>query len=99
MKKFFLTLFIFLFFITAVYAGNFDEVGLTDYRIEKISTPKIYNYEKKYNINPELEDIEYESTYSDEDVFESKAGKAFTKFINNKVINNKINNYTSKIAK
>ena len=85
--------------MTVAYAGNFDEVGLTDYRIEKICAPKTYNYEKKYNINPELEDIEYEPMYSNEEVFESKVGKAFTKFIDNKVINNRINNYTNKIAK
>jgi hypothetical protein len=39
------------------------------------------------------------STVSNEEVFESKVGKAFTKFIDNKVINKRINNYTNKIAK
>lgn len=61
--------------------------------------------------NPELSRIEYEdemlykprtkgSNYFDEkeSVFESRAGKAFSKFIDDWAIDNKINNYASKVA-
>ena len=62
-------------------------------------------------VNPELSKIEYEdemlykphakgSNYFDEEenVFESKAGKAFSKLIDEWAIDNKINNYASKVA-
>ena len=62
--------------------------------------------------NAELSRIEYEedflykphakgSNYFDEEenIFESRAGKAFGKFIDNHAIDNKINNYASKVAK
>jgi hypothetical protein len=61
--------------------------------------------------NPELSRVEYEdemlykprtkgSNYFDEkeSVFESRAGKAFSKFIDDWAIDNKINNYASKVA-
>ena len=61
--------------------------------------------------NPELSRIEYEdemlykprtkgSNYFDEkeSVFESRAGKAFSKFIDDWAIDNKVNNYASKVA-
>ena len=44
-----------------------------------------------------LEDAEYFN--ADDEVFETKAGQIFSKFVNDKVINNKLNTYSSKIEK
>ena len=88
-----LFLFLIFFLVSKSYANGYEEVRLQNYDVKSLSVPKA-NFEKNYSLNPE---DEVESYYfeQDDEVFESKAGKAFSKFVNDKVINNKINTYTN----
>ena len=97
MKKilFVLILLICTFVQTKSFA-NVDTVSLIPDEIVKINVPQTQNLS---DLNKREEDIEdYAGFYSDEDVFESKAGKAFSKIIEHTVINNKINNYANNIT-
>ncbi len=95
---------IFCFVLFSIVFANFslanalETVGLHDYEIKTLKAPDKNIYEKKYSLNPEIEETDPDYLYSEEDVFENKAGKVFSKFINDKVINNKINQFTTKIA-
>ena len=90
---------IFSLFANYSLANNYETINLQDYEIKTLKTSECYSYEKHYSINPEEEDLEPDYLYSDEDVFDNKAGKVFSKFINDKVINNKVNNFSTKLAK
>ena len=91
-----LFLFLIFFCVNISYANNQEEVHLQNYNVKTLSVPKA-SYEKIYSLNPEEEEDSYYFE-QDEDVFENKAGKAFSKFVDNKVINNKINNFANKIS-
>ena len=93
-----------ILFCTILFSANcswaYDEINLVPVESNKIEIPKSYvdNLEK---INLEKSQLKQKekSVYfeSEEDVFENKAGKAFSKFINDKAINNKINRMYSDI--
>jgi len=59
-------------------------------RLERVNQRSEISSLRKYD------DTEYFST--DEEVFEGKAGQVFSKFINDKVINNKLNTFTSNLG-
>ena len=78
------------------YANNYEEVHLQSYDVKTLNAPKA-SYEKIYSLSPE-EEVESYYFEQDEDVFENKAGKAFSKFVNDRVINNKINTFANKVS-
>ena len=97
MKKIF-RLSILLLFLScqSLCLANMDTVNLTPEEITRIKVPQTHNLSE---INKKDDDIDdYCGFYSDEDVFESKAGKTFSKIIDNVVINNKFNKYTNNIT-
>ena len=95
-------MFFVLFFMCASAFAE-DSVFLKQDEVVRLKVP---------DANPELSRIKYddETLYSSrkagsnyfydekETVFESKAGKAFNKFIDTWAIDNKINNYSMKLA-
>jgi hypothetical protein len=94
--KYLTVLFLIFLGVNISYANDYEEVRLQSYDIKTLNTPKL-NYEKVYSLEESDED-EFSGFNDDEEVFESKAGKAFTKFVNDKVINNKINTFTDKLS-
>ena len=90
-------LFLIFFYTNISYANNIQEVSLQNYDIKTLKTPEI-NYEKKYSIGDEEDDSEYFFSQEEDDIFENKAGKVFSKFINDRVINSKINTFTEKLT-
>ena len=97
MKKIFRLLFILLFLSCQnICTANIDTVNLVPEEIARIKVPQTHNISE---MNKKDEDMdEYCGFYSDEDVFESKAGKTFSKIIDNAIINNKFNTYTNSIT-
>ena len=92
-----LLLFLFLNY-SSVFAFE-DSVFLDTKDIFQLKPPSVFTMEQ---INAESEDSIYrkgESIYfeSDEEIFETKAGKVFNKFIDDRIINNKINNFSTKV--
>ena len=53
--------------------------------------------EQKCPVNLSSDEIEEVGLYMDEEVFDSKTGRAFTKFVNDVVIDNKLNQKTNKM--
>ena len=53
--------------------------------------------EQKCPVNLSSDEIEEVDLYMDEEVFDSKTGRAFTKFVNDVVIDNKLNQKTNKM--
>lgn len=93
---------IFILFFTN-YSCAFDSESL-NLDTEEIHTLKVPNF-SPISRTIDNEDVyinkkqEERSNYFDidEEVFENKSGQTFSKFINEKVINNKITNFSSKI--
>ncbi len=95
MKNF--IMFFILFSLCSISAFAEEAVFLNQEEVVQLKIP---------TSNPELSGIEHEdvlynsreksSNYfeAEEDVFESKFGKSFSKFIDKKLINNKINKFT-----
>ena len=95
---------IFLLFLTFlltlnVYAYD-DVITLQNYSIETLEIPQTLEetLERTNDRENFVDEKEYELVDSDEDVFENKAGRTLTKFINNRVINNKLNLFTTSIG-
>lgn len=78
------------------FANSMEEVRLQNYEIKTINVPKNTEYEKIYSMNPD-DDVDSYYFTQEEDVFENRAGKIFSNFVNDKVINNKVNKFSSKI--
>ena len=79
------------------FANSMEEVRLQNYEIKTINVPKNTEYEKIYSMNPDDDDVDSYYFTQEEDVFENRAGKVFSNFVNDKVINNKVNEFSSKI--
>jgi len=95
---------IFLLFLTFlltlnVYAYD-DVITLQNYSIETLEVPQTLEetLERANDRENFVDEKEYELVDSDEDVFENKTGRTLTKFINNRVVNNKINLFTTSIS-
>ena len=95
---------IFLLFLTFlltlnVYAYD-DVITLQNYSIETLEVPQTLEetLERANDRENFVDEKEYELVDSDEDVFENKAGRTLTKFINNRVVNNKLNLFTTSIG-
>jgi len=95
---------IFLLFLTFlltlnVYAYD-DVITLQNYSIETLEVPQTLEetLERANDRENFVDEKEYELVDSDEDVFENKAGRTLTKFINNRVVNNKLNLFTTSIS-
>ncbi|MBE7710744.1 MAG: hypothetical protein E7Z92_01245 [Cyanobacteria bacterium SIG31] len=89
----FIFLFVFIFASKATLA--YEEVNLTPTEIKMLEVPKSKGevLEEINRENNARQKREEKSIYFDaeDEVFENKAGKAFSKFINEKAINNKLN--------
>lgn len=82
--------------INLTFANSMEEVRLQNYEIKTINIPKNTEYEKIYSMNLD-DDVDSYYFTQEEDVFENRAGKVFSNFVNDKVINNKVNEFSSKI--
>ena len=82
-----------------VYAYD-DVITLQNYSIETLEVPQTLEetLERANDRENFVDEKEYELVDSDEDVFENKAGRTLTKFINNRVVNNKLNLFTTSIS-
>ena len=101
MKKIIITAFILSYSLVPAITYGYEEVRLITNERTTLSIPKS-NFEI-------TEEIEKENAYytrreekplyfeEEEDVFDNKAGKIFSKFINEKAINNKLNRMYSEI--
>ena len=101
MKKFLLLFTLFLIFYESAYASQFEEVNLKIYETKKLTAPNI-NSQAFSRINQDGEIISDEEYYNDseyfrpeEDTSRNKTEQRFQKFVDNVIINNKFNNYTS----
>lgn len=106
MKKFFILFFILtLLNITYSHASQGDVVILDAPSFNRLTVPKA-NPEIYSRVNQDGEIISDEDYYDDteyfraeEDTSRNKAEQRFQKFVDNVIINNKFNNYTSNIVK
>ena len=90
MKKIILSIFIFVLAIPIALA--YEEVSLDAEELNVLKVPKspVLEYEKEHKEN--YSNSRYENYFdAEDDVFESKAGKTFSKFVNDVVINKKLN--------
>lgn len=95
-KKTWLVIFLF-FSISSSIAEEAVFLDTTD--VLKLKAPKSFeidmiNSDNEGDFFKKSESVVFDS---DEEIFESKAGKFFNKFIDDKVINNKINKFSSNI--
>ena len=95
----FIFLLVFLSFTANAFA--YDEVILIPTERRTLSTPKTYfeNIEKNEDENISRIKKDEKSAYFDteEEMFDNKAGRIFSKFVNDKVINNKLNRMYSEV--
>lgn len=106
MKKFFILFFILtLLNITSSNASQEEVVTLDAPSFNRLTVPKA-NPEIYSRVNQDGEIISDEDYYDDteyfraeEDTSRNKAEQRFQKFVDNVIINNKFNNYTSNIVK
>ena len=87
-----------------ISASQFEEVNLGIYDSKKLTAPKM-NSQVFSRVNQDGEIISDEEYYDDseyfrpeEDISRNKAEQKFQKFVDNVIINNKLNNYSSKIG-
>ena len=89
-----------LFFgVQNISFANSEEVSLNYTEISRLATP-ISKTAMLENANHMYENDDDETSYfiPEEDLGESKVEKAFYKFVNDKVINNKLNMYTMSLG-
>lgn len=86
-------------FVLAEEAVILEASGFNSLKIPETSSMRLERVNQRSEISSlrKLEDAEYFN--ADDEVFETKAGQVFSKFVNDKVINNKLNTYSSKIEK
>ena len=99
MKKLILIAFLLFYIILPEIAYSYEEVRLIPCGMQSLSVPKS-NYEmyEKDNNDFHIRKEEKSPYFEEEDeVFDSKAGKIFSKFINDRAINNKLNRMYSEV--
>lgn len=90
MKQIILSIYILVLVIPVTLAC--EEVSLDAEELNVLKVPKspVLEYEKEHKEN--YSNSRYENYFdAEDDIFESKAGKTFGKFVNDVVINNKLN--------
>ena len=99
MKKIFLIFYAFVFFTNIIFASD-ESVYLVPNEVKKLSAPEIDKAVfSALNQKGEFVSKDYDSEYfeADDEVFETKSGQIFGKFIDDKVINNKFINYSNRL--
>ena len=99
--KIFVCLWILFTGISAIYAEKaviLETTGFNSLRAPETNQMRLdrVNQQSEYSSLRKYDNVEYFSV--DEEVFDSKAGQVFSKFVNDKVINNKLNSYTSNLG-
>ena len=108
MKNLLFLLILSIFFVTSScknsFASQFEEVNLNIYESQKLTAPKM-NSQVFSRVNYDGEIISDDEYYDDseyfrpeEDLSRNKAEQKFQKFVDNVIINNKLNNYASKVG-
>lgn len=95
-NKFLLVLFIIVLNIKPAFCIE-EAVFLNTEEIFQLKTQEAVNLQKVNQDHESIIEKDYKYFESDEEIFESKTGKMFHKFIDDKIINNKINNFSTKI--
>ena len=96
MKRFFkiFLCFSFLAILCEPLYANQEEVRLNVNEIRTLKAP-VHSYQTKYESAYDTDSSYFEA---EDDIFESKAGKTFSKIVDKVIINNKVNKYASKIG-
>lgn len=107
MRKFSFLLILSLLFLASgnkiTSASQFDEVNLNIYETQRLTAPRINNnvFSRINQEGEAISDNEYyeESEYfiPEEDTSRNRTEQKLQKFVDNVIINNKLNSYTSKI--
>ena len=95
-NKFLLILFIIVLNIKPAFCIE-EAVFLNTEEIFQLKTQEAVNLQRVNQDHESIIERNYNYFESDEEIFESKTGKMFHKFIDDKIINNKINNFSTKI--
>jgi len=101
MKKIGLNLLIFILFSQCLCFANSNDIVNLIIETDKLATPiskniMLENANQIYGTKQEKEEIKIFEP--EEDLGESKIEKAFYKFVNNKVVNNKLNIFSMQIG-
>ena len=93
-----------MIFYGNAYASQYEEVNLNIYETKKLTAPKISS-QAFSRVNQDGEIISDDEYYDDseyfkpeEDTSRNKTEQKFQKFVDNVIINNKLNNYSSKFG-
>ena len=87
----------FVFLLMNIEIASANQDGVVHLQYDEIRTLKapVHTYQSSYDIDSIEDSCYFEA---EDEIFESKAGKAFSKVVDKVIINNKINNFSSKMG-